>query len=74
MQPDTRKLLNVGAGVFFTGALAAALLLTLFGGVTRGGPHTSFGWMALVVAIACLPVGALTLLLAFAKLLGDRHR
>lgn len=75
MQPDTRKLLTTGSALFLAGALAAALMLYVFGGVTpQHGPHTDSGWMALMVAIACLPLGSVTLLLAFAKLLGDRHR
>ena len=74
MQPDTRKLLTAGAAIFLTGATAAALMLTVLGGVTRQGPHTTGGWLALMLAIGCLPTGTLTLLLAFAKLFGERRR
>jgi len=49
-------------------------MLTVLGGVTRQGPHTTGGWLALMLAIGCLPTGTLTLLLAFAKLLGERRR
>jgi hypothetical protein len=48
-------------------------MLTVFGGVTRQGPHTNLGWMALIVVMGCLPLGAVTLLLGFAKLLGNRN-
>jgi hypothetical protein len=74
MQPDTRKLLTTGLAIFLTGGLAAALMLTVFGGVTRQGPHTNGGWLSLMVAMGCLPTGVLTLLLAFAKLLGGPRR
>jgi len=74
MQPDTRKLLTTGSAIFLTGALAALCMLTIFGGVSTQGPHTTGGWLSLLVAIGCLPTGCLTLLLAFAKLLGDRKR
>jgi hypothetical protein len=50
------------------------LALTVFGGMGRQGPHTNSGWMALMVAMGCLPTGTLTLALAIAKLIGDRKR
>ena len=74
MQPDTRKLLTTGSAIFLTGAVAAALMLTVFGGVSKQGPSTTGGWLALMLAIGCLPTGVLTLLLAFSKLLGERRK
>lgn len=74
MQPDTRQLLRTGVGLVVTGAVAAALMLTVFGGVTMHGPHTNSGWIALMIVMGCLPTGALTLLLAVAKLIGERKR
>jgi len=74
MQPDTSKLLRTGLTIFLTGAVAAALMLTVFGGVNRQGPHTNLGWLALMLAMGCLPTGTLTLLLGFSKLLGDRRK
>jgi hypothetical protein len=74
MQLDTRKLLRTGLLIFGTGVIAAALIFTSFGGVTRQGPHTNLGWLALMLAMGCLPTGFLTLLLAALKLLGDRRR
>ncbi len=74
MRPDTRKLLTTGASIFLTGALAAALAETVFGGIGRQGPHTNLGWLALMLAMGCLPTGFLTLLLAFAKLHADRRK
>jgi hypothetical protein len=75
MQPDTHKLLRTGLLLFGTGAIAAALIFTSFGGITRHqGPHTNLGWLSLMLAIGCLPTGVLTLLLAAIKLLGDRRR
>jgi hypothetical protein len=73
MQPDTRKLLTTAAVLLLTGGVAAALMLTVFGGVTHQGPHTDAGWTALVVIMGCAPLGLLTLFLGTAKLIGD-HR
>jgi hypothetical protein len=74
MQQDTRKLLRAGAIIFLTGVISAALMLTAFGGVTKEGPHSTGGWLALMLAIGCLPTGTLTLLLGLAKLVGERRR
>lgn len=74
MQSDTRQLLRTGIYIFGTGAIAAALMLFAFGGVTSQGPHTNSGWLALIVAMGCLPTGSLTLVLALTKLLGELRR
>jgi hypothetical protein len=74
MRPDTRKLLTAGLGIFLTGVISALLALTVFGGIGHQGPHTNSGWLALMLAMGCLPTGTLTLLLALAKLNTDRHR
>ena len=74
MRPDTRKLLRSGLAVFGTGVLSAALAQFVFGGFGRQGPHTNSGWLCLMVSMGCLPTGFLTLLLAIAKVIGDRNR
>jgi hypothetical protein len=74
MQPDTRQLLRTGLTIFTTGAIAALLTMTVFGGIGHQGPHTNSGWLALMVAMGCLPTGTLTLALAIAKLIGDLRR
>jgi hypothetical protein len=74
MRPDTRKLLITGSAIFLTGAIAALLAQTVFGGIGRQGPHTNLGWLGLMLAMGCLPTGTLTLLLGLAKLSGDRKR
>jgi hypothetical protein len=74
MQRDTRQLLRTGVAIFLTGAVAALLAETVFGGIGRQGPHTNSGWLALMVAMGCLPTGTLTLALGVAKLIGDRKR
>ncbi|HSU19363.1 MAG TPA: hypothetical protein VLI45_06405 [Acidobacteriaceae bacterium] len=74
MQPDTRKILTIGSVMFASGVIAAALMLTVFGGVTRQGPHTNLGWISLIVALSCLPLGAITLLLGISKLFGSGTR
>jgi hypothetical protein len=74
MQPDTRKIVRTGLGIFLTGAASVLLLFTAFGGITRQGPHTNLGWLALMVAMGCVPTGTLTLMLAVAKLFADRKK
>jgi predicted phage tail protein len=74
MRQDTRQLLRTALGLLVAGAVAAALMLTVFGGVTMHGPHTNSGWLALIVVMGCLPTGTLTLLLGVAKLIGDQSR
>jgi hypothetical protein len=74
MQPDTRKLLRTGLLIFGTGVISVLLIITVFGGMGRQGPHTNSGWLALMLAMGCLPTGTLTLALAFSKLIGDRRR
>jgi hypothetical protein len=74
MQPDTKKLLRTGLTIFGTGVLASLATLTIFGGVSRQGPHTNAGWLSLVLALGCLPTGFLTLILATMKLFADRRR
>ena len=73
MQQDTRTLLRTGLAIFLTGAIAALLMLTVFGGVTKQGPHTNLGWLSLMLAMGCVPTGTLTLLLAATKLAGERR-
>ncbi|HEU5341216.1 hypothetical protein [Edaphobacter sp.] len=74
MRPDTRTLLRSGIYIFGTGIVAALLMFTVFGGISHQGPHTNSGWLALILAIGCLPTGFLTLLLAVFKLIGDARR
>ena len=75
MQSDTRKLLLTGTAILLAGGTAALLMLTVFGGVSREGPHTNSGWLALVIALGCVPTAALTLFLGLAKLIGETiHR
>jgi hypothetical protein len=74
MQRDTRKLLTTGSAIFLTGAVAALLLYVAFGGVTAQGPHSNAGWLALMIAMGCLPTGVLTLALGLAKWVGDLRR
>jgi di/tricarboxylate transporter len=73
MHEDTRTLLRSGGGIFGTGVLSAALAATVFGGLGHQGPHTNSGWLALMVAMGCLPFGTLLLALGLAKWIGHRH-
>lgn len=63
----TRQLLQWGGSMVATGLVCAILLVTLLGGYTRLGATTNAGWFALIVALMCLPFGALLLTLGLAK-------
>ena len=69
----TVELLRGGGFMVGTGLLAAILLLTVLGGVTNTGASTNGGWLALIVALMCLPFGALLLTLGVAKWLRNRR-
>lgn len=74
-QPDdgTRQLLQTGVGTLTAGVLAAVLASTAFGGIGPHGPHTNPGWIALIVAMMCLPFGSLAFVLGTAKWLRNRR-
>ena len=55
-----------------TGVLAAVLMETVWGGFTRTGATTNSGWLALIVALMCIPFGAMLLTLGLAKWLRNR--
>jgi hypothetical protein len=67
----TRQLLQWGASILGSGLLAAVLLQTLLGGFSPTGTNT--GWFALIVALSCIPFGALLLSLGVAKWLRNRQ-
>ena len=67
------ELLRGGGFMVGTGLLAGLLLLTVLGGVTHTGATTNGGWLALIVALMCLPFGALLLTLGIAKWLRNRR-
>jgi hypothetical protein len=69
----TRQLLRWGLWTLLAGIVAAALMKTVFGGITQQGPHTNSGWLALIVAMMCLPFGFMLTLLGFAKWLRNRR-
>lgn len=69
----TRALLLAGGWTLVAGVLAAALTATVFGGITRQGPHTNAGWLALMVAMMCLPFGLMLFVLGAAKWMRNRR-
>jgi hypothetical protein len=73
--PDdgTRQLLQGAFWTLLTGILAALATRFLFGGVGVHGPHTNAGWLALIVAMMCLPFGCMLLVLGGAKYLRNRR-
>jgi hypothetical protein len=68
----TRQLLQGGASIVGTGLLAGLLLVTVLGGFSPTGAHTNSGWLALIIALMCLPFGSLLLALGVAKWLRNR--
>ena len=74
-QPDdgTRQLLQWGGSIVAAGVLAAILLQTLLGGYSRTGATTNAGWFALIVALMCIPFGAMLLALGLAKWFRNRR-
>jgi drug/metabolite transporter (DMT)-like permease len=73
--PDdgTRQLLQAGIWTLLVGGLAAFLTETVFGGIGEHGPHTNLGWLALLLAMMCLPFGSMLTLLGAAKWLRNRR-
>jgi hypothetical protein len=75
LQPDdgTRQLLQAGIYTLAAGILAALLTATVFGGISRQGPHTNSGWITLLIALMCLPFGSMAFALGAAKWLRNRR-
>ena len=73
LDDGTRQLLQWGASMVGVGLLAAVLLETLFGGFSPTVASTNAGWLALIVALMCLPFGGLLLALGVAKWLRNRR-
>ncbi len=55
------------------GLLAALLAATVFGGISRQGPHSNAGWLAVMVAMSCLPFGLMLFALGAAKWFRNRR-
>lgn len=68
----TRALLRSGGGILAAGVLAAILTATVFGGISRQGPHTNAGWLLLMAAMMCMPFGLMLFALGAAKWLRNR--
>jgi hypothetical protein len=73
MRRDTRAILRVAASIELLG-LICAVGVWASGGLTAHGPHNNPGWLALMIALGCLPTGTFFLLLGVAKWMGDRSR
>lgn len=68
----TRQLLQWGASMLGAGLLAAVLLETVLGGMSRTGASTNAGWFALIAALMCIPFGGFLTALGLAKALRNR--
>ncbi len=67
-------ILRAGLLMLAVGFLAVLLLLTLLGGFSATGARTNLGWIALIVALMCLPFGSLLTVLGAAKTLRNHAR
>ena len=74
MRDDTRTLLKSGSWVLAAGFVCIARMFGVFGGAGIHGPHTNGGWLMLIFALGCVPMGLLITGLGLAKLIGDRTR
>jgi hypothetical protein len=68
----TRQLLQWGGTMVGVGLLSGLLLETVLGGYSPTGASTNSGWLALIVALMCIPFGALLFALGIAKWLRNR--
>ena len=66
-------MLLTGGWMLVAGVLAALLTATVFGGISRQGPHTNAGWLSLMAALLCLPFGLMLFALGAAKWLRNRR-
>ncbi len=73
MRRDTRAILRVTGTIESIGVLCA-IVVWLSGGMTVHGPKNNLGWLALVIALGCIPTGSFFLLLGIAKWINDRKR
>ncbi len=73
--PDdgTAQLLRAGIWILVVGGIAALATATVLGGIGKHGPHTNSGWLALLLALMCLPFGTMLTLLGAAKWLRNRR-
>jgi uncharacterized membrane protein YidH (DUF202 family) len=69
----TRQLLQTGLWTLAVGVVAALLASTVFGGISREGPHTNSGWISLMIALMCIPFGAMAFALGTAKWFRNRR-
>jgi drug/metabolite transporter (DMT)-like permease len=69
----TAQLLRWGGWTIAAGVLFALLTKFVLGGIGEHGPHTSAGWLALIVTMMCLPFGCMLFLLGAAKWLRNRR-
>lgn len=59
--------------MLLAGVIATLLTAIVFGGISRQGPHTNAGWLALMVAMMCLPFGLMLFTLGAAKWFRNRR-
>ena len=67
-----RPLLQTGLSMLAAGLFSVMLLQTLLGGFSPTGARTNSGWLALIVALMCIPFGGLLTALGAAKALRNR--
>ena len=72
-QDGTLQLLRTGGWTLLVCCIAFVLPGTILGGITPHGPRTTPGWLAVIVALMCLPFGLIVFALGVAKSLRNRY-
>lgn len=70
---DAALLLKTGLWFLVAGIAAIVLIETVFGGIHDHGPHSNGGWILLIVAATCVPLGIMVSVLGGAKWLGSKR-
>lgn len=69
----TRELLIAGGWTLGCGIASALAAKFVLGGIDRFGAHSNAGWLALIIAMMCLPFGLMLALLGTTKWLRNRR-
>ena len=72
-EDGTNHLLSTGLWTLAVGIAAAAVAALFFGAFTAQGPHSSPGWLCMMLALMSLPFGITVASLGLAKSLRNRH-
>lgn len=72
-EDGTNQLLRTGIWTLAAGIAATVLAVLVFDGFTAQGPHSSVGWLWVMLAFMTLPFGIMVSALGLTKSLRNRH-